>query len=99
MNVRECISNYKQVNDLIPSDNRISVMQPNVLGHIWNIASDTISLRHSHSTDYSDSTTKRNTLEKIAEVFDPLGLLSPVIISDKLFLQDLWKKICVGIKN
>jgi len=31
-------------------------------------------------------------LKEIAEVFNHLGLLSPVIISGKIFLQDLWKR-------
>ena len=36
--------------------------------------------------------TKRSTLKEIAEVFDPLGLLVPLLIRGKFILQDLWKK-------
>lgn len=34
--------------------------------------------------------TKRVILSEIAKIFDPLGWLSPVIISIKLMIQDLW---------
>ena len=30
-------------------------------------------------------------LSRIAQLFDPLGLLGPVILKAKLFLQALWK--------
>lgn len=34
--------------------------------------------------------TKRNILSRIALIFDPLGLLGPVIIIGKLIIQELW---------
>lgn len=34
--------------------------------------------------------TKRNFLEKIATLFDPVGLLPPFTIRAKLLLQDMW---------
>lgn len=36
--------------------------------------------------------TKRTVLSKIAQIFDPLGLLSPTIISAKLLMQDIWRQ-------
>lgn len=36
--------------------------------------------------------TKRQTLACVAEVYDPLGLIAPMILPAKLFLQSLWKK-------
>ena len=35
--------------------------------------------------------TKRLLLSELAKVFDPLGLLSPVTVTAKIMLQDLWK--------
>lgn len=35
---------------------------------------------------------KRNILADIAQVFDPLGLLSPATIKTKIFMQHLWKQ-------
>lgn len=36
--------------------------------------------------------TKREIVKWISSIFDPLGLTSPVTISAKLFLQQLWQK-------
>lgn len=38
----------------------------------------------------SDSSTKRSILADTARLFDPLGLLSPIIITAKILLQRLW---------
>ncbi|ODM96042.1 hypothetical protein Ocin01_10639 [Orchesella cincta] len=39
----------------------------------------------------SSKVTKKILLSEIAKVFDPLGFLSPVIIREKILLQELWK--------
>ena len=39
-----------------------------------------------------DYYTKRKVLSIISAIFDPLGLLGPVIITTKIFMQQLWKK-------
>ncbi|XP_015374667.1 PREDICTED: uncharacterized protein LOC107169419 [Diuraphis noxia] len=36
-------------------------------------------------------TTKRKMLSEIAAIFDPLGLLGPVIVNAKLIMQNLWQ--------
>ncbi|XP_062703581.1 uncharacterized protein LOC134286035 [Aedes albopictus] len=38
--------------------------------------------------------TKRCVLSDASRLFDPLGLVGPVIIQAKIFLQDLWKHDC-----
>ncbi|XP_057290228.1 uncharacterized protein LOC130612911 [Hydractinia symbiolongicarpus] len=37
-------------------------------------------------------TTKRNVLQAIASIFDPLGLINPIIVKMKTFFQDLYIK-------
>ena len=36
--------------------------------------------------------TKRNVLQQIALVFDPLGLVSPFVVTTKILLQELWTR-------
>lgn len=38
-----------------------------------------------------DKVTKRGVLSVIASLFDPLGLINPVIVAAKLFMKELWK--------
>ncbi|XP_071044432.1 uncharacterized protein [Parasteatoda tepidariorum] len=40
--------------------------------------------------DQSEVFTKRTVLSQIAQIFDPLGLLGPIITRAKVFLQKLW---------
>lgn len=35
---------------------------------------------------------KRNVLSKISQVYDPLGLVGPVLITGKLIMQQLWRR-------
>ncbi|XP_018494531.1 uncharacterized protein LOC108864078 [Galendromus occidentalis] len=36
--------------------------------------------------------TKRKLLRALAQVFDPLGIISPIVINSKIIFQDLWKE-------
>jgi hypothetical protein len=63
-----------------------------VLGLEWNLESDTLSYRSAKMLCHSLHATKREILKYIASIFDPLGLISPVILDAKYFLQELWNK-------
>ncbi|XP_051156765.1 uncharacterized protein LOC127278878 [Leptopilina boulardi] len=59
------------------------------LGIYWNPRSD--SLKYSVTKSNIDtSVTKRTILSQIAQLFDPLGLLGPVILQAKIMMQSLW---------
>ncbi|GFV27373.1 uncharacterized protein TNCV_3795681 [Trichonephila clavipes] len=58
------------------------------LGILWNSSSDTFCFKVSSSTNHIF--TKRDMLSQIEGIFNPLGLLGPVIIKAKLFMQQLW---------
>ena len=40
------------------------------------------------------ATTKRQILSAISKFFDPLGLIGPILISDKLLMQETWRIDC-----
>lgn len=58
------------------------------LGLSWNTASDTLHFKLDNPLCTTIS--KRDVLSRIAQFFDPLGLLSPLIIQAKVFMQELW---------
>ncbi|GFU40235.1 integrase_H2C2 domain-containing protein [Trichonephila clavipes] len=59
-----------------------------VLGVYWNPKHDCFSLRV--KIDLHELNTKRDVLSTIARIYDPLGLLGPVVAKAKIFLQKLW---------
>jgi len=59
------------------------------LGVEWNQAKDV--LQYSIRIARPLSCTKRLMLAGIARIFDPLGLLAPVILTAKLLIQEIWK--------
>ena len=60
------------------------------LGVFWNAKRDkyVYSVR---DLNLNDKITKRNILSEIAKIYDPLGLLGPIIFYAKLIIQKLWK--------
>ncbi|CAK9799145.1 hypothetical protein ANTPLA_LOCUS1910 [Anthophora plagiata] len=60
------------------------------LGIGWNAKQDYIYYSVDTNTE-TKRVTKRSILSQIAKLYDPLGLLGPIVISAKLIMQDLWK--------
>lgn len=59
-----------------------------ILGLVWRPTSDTFHFRAHLSSD--TKATKRSIASEIAKLYDPLGLISHVLIQAKLILQELW---------
>ncbi|XP_025831569.1 uncharacterized protein LOC112904801 [Agrilus planipennis] len=59
-----------------------------VLGLIWNFREDTLYFRVSVRTSHS-KITKRSILSSVAKLFDPIGIVSPVIVKAKLIMKEL----------
>ncbi|XP_011858336.1 PREDICTED: uncharacterized protein LOC105555899 [Vollenhovia emeryi] len=61
-----------------------------ILGHLWDTQHDafcyTVGPLERHCKP-----TKRQVLSSIAQIFDPLGLIGPVIVRAKIFMQQLWQ--------
>ncbi|XP_041767820.1 uncharacterized protein LOC121591419 [Anopheles merus] len=60
------------------------------LGLKWNVSTDAF-VFNIPRWNADNIITKRNALSDVAKLFDPIGLVGPVIIQAKLFLQELWK--------
>ena len=60
------------------------------LGIYWDPKSDSI-LYTVNVLESRESETKRSMLSQCAKLFDPLGLVGPVIVVGKIFIQQLWK--------
>ena len=91
MNLREWTSNCKEFRSLIPHQYQAVQSNQKVLGVYWNTVDDTISIP---STDMEVTSTKREILQQISSVFDPLGYFSPMILKAKLFMKKLRADKC-----
>lgn len=60
------------------------------LGLQWNPTSDKFGFQTTWFTDDNGKLTKRRLLSEASKLFDPLGWLSPVIISVKLLIKETW---------
>ena len=62
-----------------------------VLGISWNIESDTLHITFENDfIEHTVTVTKRTIAQTVMKVFDPLGLISPVVLAAKLMLQEAW---------
>lgn len=62
--------------------------QINILGITWDPRGDSFQFRV--ATMKHPETTKRTVLSTIAKFYDPLGWITPVIVTSKIFMQRLW---------
>nr|CAI5846278.1 unnamed protein product [Callosobruchus analis] len=62
------------------------------LGIVWQARQDVLSYAIDIEMPSQTYTTKRVVLSIISRVFDPLGLISPIIITFKILLQRLWQQ-------
>ena len=92
MNLREWMTSSVEVNMAIPPNDCADRKDMKVLGLAWNASKDTLAIQDSKHVKENLKVTKRNVLKEIASVYDPLGLLCPVILRGKVLLQNLWKK-------
>ena len=92
-NLRTWASNSAQLQSLAKQDGSAETSDTvKILGLQWNTSSDTLSLTPRIITNDAPFITKRDVLRDSSCIFDPLGLITPVTIQAKIFLQDLWGK-------
>ncbi|XP_058817069.1 uncharacterized protein LOC131680368 [Topomyia yanbarensis] len=87
-NVPEQLRDDRSILELDSSSSTIKT-----LGLVWEPSTD--SFRFTIPTWNSAAViTKRTVLSDVSRLFDPLGLVGPVIIQAKIFIQELWKQEC-----
>lgn len=64
------------------------------LGIGWQPEHDTLVFNSKIAHPLGGHVTKRSILSAIAQFFDPLGLIAPVIVHAKLLMQELWLMNC-----
>ncbi|EGT56834.1 hypothetical protein CAEBREN_32851 [Caenorhabditis brenneri] len=88
MNLRKFITNHLDEMAKFPADEVATETIIKLLGYQWDTVGDSFTIKLAHLLE--DRPTKRQCASRMAETFDPLGLLAPLLVQFKLFLQDLW---------
>ncbi|XP_062558038.1 uncharacterized protein LOC134222909 [Armigeres subalbatus] len=100
--LRKWNSNSKELLSAVPEELRdersileldSSTAAVKTLGLTWEPSTDCFRFS-SPEWDESAEITKRSALSDASRLFDPLGLVGPVIVQAKIFLQELWKHDC-----
>lgn len=88
MNIREFQSNDQSFTDLLDECDKTSESEVKVLGVKWSTKTDQIT---SSTTDIDILENSRRTVSSaIASIYDPMGLLVPLLLPLKLFQRKLW---------
>nr|XP_049461351.1 uncharacterized protein LOC120952879 [Anopheles coluzzii] len=96
-NVREAVQLRMELSALLAKAPSISAHThpslPNetikALGISWKPESDELCFESNTEADEATST-KRSILSSIAKMYDPLGLIAPMIVRTKMLMQELW---------
>lgn len=95
-NLRKYKSNNTSLFNNLEKDKNDSLTiseSSSTLGLGWKPSSDTIyfPIKHVSSDNKVSVVTKRSIMSNTFKIFDPLGLLSPVVIKPKIILQNIWR--------
>ena len=89
------LTKFKSNNPLLSDDNQAKHMKLNdqditsALGIMWNSVTDKFLFSFQPKNHYA-VITKRAILSLISSIFDPMGLIYPLVIQPRVLLQDLW---------
>lgn len=78
---------YRETQKLLELDNSAPIQ---ALGLLWEPNSDELRFKVPEWS-HDKSPTKRSVLSQTASLFDPYGLLGPVIVKAKIFIQHIWE--------
>ncbi|XP_071488838.1 uncharacterized protein [Diadema antillarum] len=99
LRLHKFVSNDKAVTESLPESERASEVKHSnldfaepmerTLGIMWNITADVFFFQ---ITLKDRPTTRRGILSTVASLYDPLGLVSPVILNGKRILQEMCRR-------
>lgn len=91
--------NVNQVLERIPEADReikvpveLNVNDPiKALGIAWNTATDSFSFTSTLEPNENKPITKRISFSTVAKLFDPIGLIAPIVVVAKIFIKKVWQ--------
>ena len=86
------MSNSSEFLDLLPSIERSEGCVIKAFRIIWNHTKDVLHIQGINVCDEDMISTKRTVLKVIGKIFDPFGLVTPVLFYGKVFIQELWEE-------
>lgn len=93
--LRKWISNVPEIGDQMGNREKEVTMSESIkiLGLWWNPTADNFQYRIKINNNET-KITKRNILARVAQVYDPLGLVGPIVVQIKILIQRLWQSKC-----
>ncbi|KAG5865379.1 hypothetical protein JTB14_007534 [Gonioctena quinquepunctata] len=93
MKLRKWCSNDGILRNMFEKDNVADISNiRKVLGIQWHINSDELSIDINAVLELVKSPgTKRNVLERVSKIYDPMGFIGPFTLRMKILLQSIWK--------
>lgn len=96
--LKKWASNVSEVLQQVPeADRELQLpveLNPNqsikALGIAWNTASDSFGFTAALEDTTKRQFTKRSVLSSLAKLFDPIGLIAPVIVVGKIIMKKVW---------
>ncbi|KAI9555910.1 hypothetical protein GHT06_018435 [Daphnia sinensis] len=91
------LSSSRSLLDQLPSSSRLvpeldldfdDLPTERTLGYLWSCERDEFVFRFEKT---EEAVSKRSILSAISSIYDPLGLLAPVVLVAKIILQDIWR--------
>ena len=91
MNMCKWVSNSDKVMEKIDTIDKNSKDLEKVLGMVWKVRMDVLCYPNLKEVKIKNFLTKRIMLKIIHGIFDPTGLIAPVLLKPKLLVQKCWK--------
>lgn len=90
-----CANNLATISDIPDSDREQFIHFDEgefikTLGLFWQSNLDNLRVNVNSPSNETSKVTKRIVISEVAKIFDPIGLVSPIVVCGKLFMQVLW---------